>query len=40
MEQINSILLLFVIAIAIITIGYVFVIYRKINRLKVLNKNV
>ena len=40
MEKINVILLSLVIAIAVITIGYVFLIYHKINRLKVLNKKV
>ena len=40
MEKINLILLSLVIAIAIITIGYVFLIYHKIKRLKVVNKNV
>ena len=40
MEKINVILLSLVIVIAIITIGYVFLIYHKINRLKVLNKKV
>ena len=40
MEKINLILLSLVIAIAIITIGYVFLIYHKIKRLKVVNKKV
>ena len=40
MEKINIILLSLVILIAIITIGYVFLIYHKINRLKVVNKKV
>ena len=40
MEKINIILLSLVIVIALITIGYVFLIYHKINRLKVLNKKV
>ena len=40
MEKINLILLLCVLIIALLTIGYVFLIYHKINRIKVLNKNV
>ena len=40
MEKINLILLICVLAIAVITIGYVFLIYHKIRRIKVLNPNV
>lgn len=40
MEKINLILLICVLAIAAITIGYVFLIYHKIRRIKVLNPNV
>ena len=40
MENINLILLTCVILIALITIGYVFLIYHKIKRLQVVNKNV
>lgn len=40
MEKINLILLLCVLIIALLTIGYVFLIYHKINRIKVLNKHV
>lgn len=40
METINIILLALVILIAAITIGYVFFIYHKINKLKVLNEKV
>ena len=40
MEKINIILLCFVLAIAAITIGYVFLIYHKIKKIKILNKNV
>ncbi len=40
MEQINTIILICVLAIALITIGYVYFIYHKIKRIKVLNENV
>ena len=40
MEKINLILLACVLAIAVLTIGYVFFIYHRIKRLKVLNKAV
>lgn len=40
MEKINLILLICVLAIAVITIGYVFLIYHKIRRIKVLNPQV
>jgi len=40
MEKINIIMLICVLAIALITIGYVFLIYHKIQRLKIVNKNV
>ena len=40
MEKINIILLSLVLIIALITIGYVFLIYHKINRLKVVNEKV
>lgn len=40
MEKINLILLICVLAIAAITIGYVFLIYHKIRRIKVLNPKV
>lgn len=40
MENINLILLACVIGIALLTIGYVFLIYHKIKRIKVLNKDV
>jgi len=40
MEKINLILLSVVLVIALITIGYVFLIYHKINRLKVVNAKV
>ena len=40
MEKVNIILLACVLLIALITIGYVFLIYHKIRKLKVVNKNV
>lgn len=40
MEKINIIMLICVLAIAVITIGYVFLIYHKIQRLKIVNKDV
>ena len=40
MEKVNIILLTCVLLIALITIGYVFLIYHKIRKLKVVNKNV
>lgn len=40
MEKVNIILLACVLVITVITIGYVFLIYHKIQKLKVLNKNV
>ena len=40
MEKINLILLACVLVIAVLTIGYVFFIYHRIKRLKVLNKDV
>ena len=40
MEKINTIILICVLAITVLTIGYVFLIYHKIKRLKVVNKNV
>ena len=40
MEKVNLILLACVIGIALLTIGYVFLIYHKIKRIKVLNKDV
>ena len=40
MEKINLIMLACVIGIALLTIGYVFLIYHKIKRIKVLNKDV
>ena len=40
MEKINNIILICVLAITVLTIGYVFLIYHKIKRLKVVNKNV
>lgn len=40
MEKVNLILLTCVLLIALITIGYVFLIYHKIRKLKVVNKNV
>ena len=40
MENINTIMLICVLVIAAITIGYVFLIYHKIQRLKIVNKDV
>ena len=40
MEKINTIILICVLAIAVLTIGYVFLIYHKIKHLKVVNKKV
>ena len=40
MEKINTIILICVLAITVLTIGYVFLIYHKIKRLKIVNKNV
>ena len=40
MDKINIILLISVLSIALITIGYVYLIYHKIKRIKILNKDV
>ena len=40
MDKVSSILLICVLVIAALTIGYVYLIYHKIKRIKVLNKNV